>query len=493
MALAMPPFPLPIPDSLATDVLVLGAGLAGLRAAWAAKQAAPRARVLLVALRETPSGSSFANANNALGMQYCLDERERRAFAAEAVALAAPGRIEPGLADILANESAARLGDLEELGLAFARLPDGALRRHPGCFSASPPRAAVFSGLARAHALFLAKTTALGVAFLFNQRVLALVADEAARPRRVVGALLAEPATGRPLAVAAGAVVAALGGPAPLFLFNQAGAANPGVSLALLARAGATLANVSYLQFMWAETGSGTFWPVARLAEPGLTVLNDRGLAEPVPEAFGDACLGELAAARVGHCPFGHGLPDSRLDLFLAEHIGADHAVGVGLPEGGGVRVAPMAHAGNGGAAVDESGATSVAGLYAAGECATLMHGANRLGGAMVAATQVFGARAGTAAALAAPAAPGTAALRAAARELAAGMSFDPAERAAGLARLAEGLQRHLVLGGRPGLRAFAGKLDTWLTRARDYELRLAVETALLFARATLSRGRESA
>lgn len=58
-----------------------------------------------------------------------------------------------------------------------------------------------------------------------------------------------------------------------------------------------------------------------------------------------------------------------------------------------------MAHAGNGGAVIDAHGQTSVAGLFACGECATGMHGANRIGGAMVLATQVFGHRAGVAAA----------------------------------------------------------------------------------------------
>ena len=477
--MAMPPSSQPVPDALSADVLILGAGLAGLRAAWAAKQAAPGARVLVASLRDTPSGSSFANANNALGMQYCLDGQERAAFAAEAVALAPPGRIEPGLAAIVASESAARLYELDELGLAFARRPDGSIRRHPGCFSSSPPRAAVFTGLARAHALFTAKTAALGVAFLSNHRVLAVILDNAASPPRAVGALLTEGPADRPLAVSAGSVVAALGGPAPLFLFNQAGPGTPGHGLAILSRAGAALANTAYLQFMWAEIPSKAFWPVARLAEPGVCVLTALGEPVPTPEALGGAPLGTLAAARAGHCPFGYGLTDARLDLFLAEHIGADHAARVRLPDGNTVRVAPMAHAGNGGAAIDANGATSVAGLYAAGECAALMHGANRLGGAMVAATQVFGARAGTEAARARPGAPKTDRARAAARELLADMTFDPLERETGLARLADGLQRHLILGGRPGLGAFAAALATRHADAKDHELRLAIETAL--------------
>ncbi|MBF0481207.1 MAG: FAD-binding protein, partial [Desulfovibrionaceae bacterium] len=339
----MPPTLAPAPPVHLTDILILGAGLAGLRAAWAAKQAAPGARVLVVSLRAGPSGSSFANVNNALGMQYCLTGEERRDFTAEAVALAPPGRIDPGLATIVAAESAERLRDLQELGLPFVRHPDGSLARHPGCFSASPPRAAVFTGLALAHALFTAKTTALGVEFLHGQRVQAVIPGNAVSPPRAVGALLAGQADGRPSIVIAGAVIAALGGPAPLYQLNQAGPGNPGYGLAILARAGAALANAAYLQFMWAEVHSKAFWPVSRLAEPGVTVMDKRGSYALVPQTLGGAPLEALAAARAGHCPFGYGLPDAQLDLFLAGCLARDHAATVRLPGGETAIVAPMA------------------------------------------------------------------------------------------------------------------------------------------------------
>jgi fumarate reductase (CoM/CoB) subunit A len=63
------------------------------------------------------------------------------------------------------------------------------------------------------------------------------------------------------------------------------------------------------------------------------------------------------------------------------------------------VEVAPTVHHFMGGLLVDEKGETSLKGLYAAGEVAGGIHGANRLGGNGLAATQVFGRRAGAAAA----------------------------------------------------------------------------------------------
>jgi L-aspartate oxidase len=72
-----------------------------------------------------------------------------------------------------------------------------------------------------------------------------------------------------------------------------------------------------------------------------------------------------------------------------------DGTVRVFSPDKGWFTVAPFAHAMNGGAAINEHSETNVKGLFACGECAGGMHGANRVGGAMVLATQVFGEKAG--------------------------------------------------------------------------------------------------
>ena len=63
------------------------------------------------------------------------------------------------------------------------------------------------------------------------------------------------------------------------------------------------------------------------------------------------------------------------------------------------VRVSPMAHHTMGGVVIDTDGATSVPGLFAAGEVTGGLHGANRMGGNALTETVVFGKRAGEAAA----------------------------------------------------------------------------------------------
>ncbi|MBU1230284.1 MAG: FAD-binding protein [Proteobacteria bacterium] len=360
---------------LHTDVLVLGAGLAGMRAAIAARQAAPALRVTLVSPRARASGSSFANRNNALGMQAPLPGQEDL-FVAEALRLAAPGHAAPSLAAALAEDAPARLDDLLGLGLCFRREEDGRLRRFPGCFS-SVPRAVVFDGLAQAHAAFLAQARALGVELLFGFEALALL--QQAPGGRVAGARLCALRGQQTLRIHAGAVVAALGGPAPLFARRICGPGGSGLAYGLLASAGARLVNTGFVQWFWVEA-------------KGLDFVNPGELAWPEP-------LAHLAGPRRQHCPMAYGLSDAALDLDLLARQGPGGLTRAEHTQRGALDLALAAHAGNGGALIDAQGRTSVEGLYACGECASGMHGANRLGGGMVLAALVFGARAGRAAA----------------------------------------------------------------------------------------------
>lgn len=364
---------------LDTDILVLGAGLAGLRAAIAARQSAPGLRVTLVSPCQRPSGSSFANRNNALGMQ-APDRDEAETFVAEALRLAAPGLAVPQLVRALAEDAPACLEFLLSLGLTFRREPDGSLRLFPGCFS-SIPRAVVFDGLALAHAALLAKASALGVEVVHGFEALTLAQQKPGG--RVTGARLS-PLRGpladrRDIAVRAGSVVAALGGPAPLFARRICGPGGSGLAYGLLASAGARLVNTAYLQWFWVEA-------------KGLAFVNPGELVWP-------SRLAHLAQARLAHCPTAFGLPDSAQDLDLLSRLGPNGFVMAEHPARGMLKLVLAAHAGNGGALIDVQGRTSVPGLYACGECASGMHGANRLGGGMVLSALAFGARAGRTAA----------------------------------------------------------------------------------------------
>jgi L-aspartate oxidase len=362
-----------------------------MRAAWAAKEAAPDLSVTLLCPHSKPSGSSFANNNNALGLQVPLPH-EAETFVAEALRLASPGLVLPELVRALAADAPARLDELLALGLNFRRAPDGSLTRFPGCFS-PVPRAVVFDGLAQAHAAFLAKVQSLGVRLLHGFEALELLRDESGRVR---GARLAGLRSGTAATVRADAVVAALGGPAPLFGRRLCGPGGSGLAYGLLRMAGAWLVNAQFLQFFWGRARS------KRFVNPG---------ALPWPEG-----LAQYAAARRTHCPVAYSLPDAALDRELLARREAGGLVRLPETEPRQEPLALFAHAGNGGARIDAQGRTTTPGLYACGECAGGMHGAQRLGGGMVLSALVFGTRAGRAAALEAirkdvealrPAAPG--------------------------------------------------------------------------------------
>jgi L-aspartate oxidase len=455
------------------DLLVLGAGLAGLRAALAALEAAPGLHVDIVSATAGPAGSSFANANGRLGMQVCRAPAEVESFRAEALSLAPPGRAEPALVRLLAEESAARLADLESLGATILREVDGSPRLQPGCFSPASRRAVVLTDLPGLYAAFRCRLEELGARFLAPWLVADILIASEAWSSRAAGALLVRPDGSEMLAISARATIMALGGPAPLFARHQAGRGCPGWALGLLAAAGAPLVNASFVQFMWTEAGSGAFWPIQELGRPGALVADGRGGWHPLPEG-----LRTLAPARGGHCPLAYDLPDAALDRHLLDRRDARGLAWVDIPGRGRMCVAPTAHCGNGGAAIDANGRTGLAGLYAAGECASGMHGANRIGGAMVAATQVFGARAGRSAAEELPPDMGQAAFADLTRHRAAKLCADPAERAGIAAAL--GSRLFALLPGRD-LKSLT-ELATWLggelVLARDWQANLRLGSA---------------
>jgi len=455
------------------DVLILGAGLAGLRAALSCLESSPSLRVLIASATGAPSGSSFANQNNALGMHVCLSDAERDEYVREVLALNRGARLSPELLAIQAQEGEARLRDLLDLGLNFTRDASGNLLGHSSCFSPHSRRAFVFTGLALAFARFKARLDALGCLFAPGLLAASIVTDQG----KASGAFLAPYEGGAPVFVAAKAVIVALGGPGRLFAHSMAGPGTPGYGHGLLAQAGAAMDNLGFLQFMWATVPGKTFWQPAALGAGGYQLALPDGRVVPLEEILPG--LSGLCPSRAGHCPFGYALEDSALDLALASGLDDAGIVRLIQPDGSPLRLAPMAHASNGGAVIDEHGQTSVPGLLACGECATGTHGANRIGGGMVLATQVFGHRAGLRAARIARNRDAFGASNAGRGALLRNFTEDSSERTEGLRWLATGLSRHAVLGGRSGCASFGLELRRRLQEARDWQLRLSLETGL--------------
>jgi L-aspartate oxidase len=188
-----------------------------------------------------------------------------------------------------------------------------------------------------------------------------------------------------------------------------------------------------------------------------------------------------LAAPRSSHAPAAYHLADSALDAWLWRRGDDTGVTRIQDPTHGDAAIAPMAQAGNGGAVIDEFGRTTVSGLLAAGECATGMHGANRLGGAMVTATQVFGARAGMVAAEDASAGPQPreSEVRAAFDAfMGRGVVHDPKERTDVLSWLGTILSTHALDLDRAASAELAAATDKRLAHTSDHHARLALETA---------------
>ncbi|KAF0233898.1 MAG: L-aspartate [Desulfovibrionaceae bacterium] len=473
------------------DVLILGAGLAGLRAALSCLESSPGLRVLVASATGAPSGSSFANQNDALGMHVCLSDAEREAYVREVLALNLDARLSPELLALQAQEGEARLQDLIALGLNFTRDATGNLLGHSSCFSPHSRRAFVFTGLASAYACFRGRLESQGCLFAPGWLAASIAADQG----KASGAFLVPRDGGAPLFVAAKAVIVALGGPGRLFAHSMAGPGTPGYSHGLLADAGAAMANQGFLQFMWASAPGRTFWQPAALGTGGYRLILPDGRERAVEDLLAYSpdmahsadetrmqypnSLQELCSSRAGHCPFAYGLEDSALDLALASGLDDSGIVRLIQPDGAPLHLAPMAHASNGGAVIDEHGQTSVPGLLACGECATGMHGANRIGGSMVLAAQVFGHRAGLRAARIARDSDGPGASGAIQDELLGGFAEDAPKQEEGLNWLATGLSRYAVLGGTAGFASFAMEVRHRLQEARDWRLQLSLETGL--------------
>ena len=154
---------------------------------------------------------------------------------------------------------------------------------------------------------------------------------------------------------------------------------------------------MAFIQFMLVLHGKAgpVFLPLSDLGRVGVLRTEDGGdlLEDGIPDA---SIRAAAVAARQTHYPFS----TRDASLLVDSAVVRERARGKVFwhaPEGGGppLSVGHAAHAFNGGVRIDDRAESSVPGLFAAGETAAGPHGADRIGGCMMTATQVFGHRAG--------------------------------------------------------------------------------------------------
>jgi L-aspartate oxidase len=376
-------------------VAVVGAGAAGLYAALVA--ASEGARVALVSRSPLAQSASYW-AQGGIAAALAADDSPERHLADTVAAGRRAAR--QSAARVLCEEAPARVRELESLGVRFDADRSGALAL--GLEGGHSARRVVHAGGAATGRRITRELSALAATH-DEIEVLELTAATGiwAVDGRCVG-VRAERAGGPPTAVLAGATIVATGGAAALWerTTNPPGMVGTGMSLAVAA--GAALADLELVQFhptaLAASSRRDGFLITEAIRGEGATLLDasgERFVDELAPrDQVALAVEGQLAAG-------GNVRLDMRsLDLQRFPNVVAVlREVGI-EPTREPVPVAPAAHYTMGGIATDLDGRSTLAGLYAVGECAcTGLHGANRLASNSLAECFVFGRRAALAAA----------------------------------------------------------------------------------------------
>lgn len=408
---------------LETDVLVIGAGAAGLQAAGTALRQG--VRVLLCTKKAVGSGgSTFLYPGGSIGMNAITHPETgdtEETFYGEMLA-AGDGALIPELTRILAESCTSEFREMEQKGVSFRRNTDGSYCSVVPCFGRLPRGGnAPVAGYRQALLRY-----ASGATWLPNTTILSLVTQSGI----CCGAVAAD-ACGQLLLIRAGAVVLATGGAADLFRYAESSCDLAGDGCAMAYLAGVPLINLEFVQFapaiVW-PVPCASFWTKALLSPFTLTnQLGERFLPRYLPQQESlDACI----QGRVHDDPFSVSNSGRYFDIALFEEWRAGRAcahgglhiqfeanglaenpypftaswksglldVGVDVCRDG-CEILPHAFACNGGVVINQHGGTALPGLYAAGETAGGPHGADRIGGSAMAAALVFGRLAGKAAA----------------------------------------------------------------------------------------------
>jgi succinate dehydrogenase/fumarate reductase flavoprotein subunit len=410
---------------LTCDVLVVGGGAAGSRAALEAKRTGKDLSVLIaVAGKNGLSGSSGLIASESLGINAPFNfagDGDNPDVYFEDMVETGGGLGDPKLFRIIADESRARVEDLMSLGLHFDS--EGGLpiqRKLSGCTKARSLTCGGSTGLRILTVLKQANIQA-GVQVVEDIRLFDLLLDDCGRVCGAVGQIGQEQAV-----IHARAVVLATGGAGRLFRKNVNPPTLDGDGWAMAYRAGARFVNMEFFQI-----GPGVVNPhmdfiihshlwrlkprltningqefIERYCPPGISVddvIDLKAMSYP----FSVRTIAKyLDIAIFKEIMEGRGTPNDGV-YFDVTHIGEEELLercpityktirkaGSDLAKAS-IELGLVVQNFNGGVLIDEKGFTGVDGLFAAGEVTGGVHGSDRPGGNNLIDTQVFGCRAG--------------------------------------------------------------------------------------------------
>ncbi len=391
------------------DVLVVGGGLAGLRAAIAAVEANPRVRVGMVSKVYPMRSHTVSAEGGAAAVLRPEDSYETHAFD---TIKGSDYLADQEVVEAFVREAPVEIIQMEHWGCPWSRDPDGKISVRPfggmttwrTCFAADK------SGFHMLHTVFQTSLKYPQITRHDEAFVTKLLIEDS----RCVGVVALDIRTGRFDAITAKSVILATGGLGRVYAFTTNGNICTGDGMALAYRAGVGLKDMEMVQFH--PTGlpfTGILITEAVRGEGGYLLNNEgeRFLKRYVPnkmelgprDIISRSMITEFEAGRGFDGPHGkymhldvRHLGEKMIDrkLPFMRELGREF-VGIDIVKDP-IPVRPVQHYMMGGVDADISGVTPILGLYAAGECANVgLNGGNRLGSNSLSECLVFGAAAG--------------------------------------------------------------------------------------------------
>jgi fumarate reductase flavoprotein subunit len=418
-------------DLFSHDILIVGGGGAGLRAAIAIGEEDPGLSVGVIS-KVYPMRSHTVSAEG--GAAAVIKPNDSLDAHAKDTITGSDWLADQDAVEVFVQEAPFEMVQLEHWGCPWSREPDGhvAVRPFGGMKIQRTWFAADKTGFHMLHALFQTSQKYQNVTRYDECFATRLLVDDG----RVQGVAALELRTGRVQALAGKATILSTGGAGRIFPFTTNAAIKNGDGMALAYRAGVPLKDMEFVQYHpTGLPGTGILITEAARGEGGILVnkdgyryLQDYNLGQPLDvhdpkhpqlatmelgprDRLSQAFVKELEKGRTIKLHTGFGDVDVvHLDV---RHLGekkinkkipfvrelAKNYAGID-PVYEPIPVRPVVHYMMGGVSTDKEGAAVVPGLFAAGECACVsINGANRLGSNSLTELLVFGARAARSAA----------------------------------------------------------------------------------------------